>query len=169
MNIAADGDPERDGTGVDLVVDLIAPDGSTVLFSADSAGAGGPGNPPGEGFCFVVPSSGIYYVRVTGYGGGMGNYDLMVARKEFRVPMRLTVVAASPGEFSFSIPTAPGWIYQVQGSSDLGPQSVWSPAPGNNILQGSGDLMIYSAGGLVGNGCRYFRALRAPVGNGIIQ
>ena len=81
--ISADGDPERDG-GTDLVVDLIAPDGSTVLFSDDNSDdTGAPTPPPAESFCFTIATPGTYFVRVTGFDQGKvpvtGTYSLMVA------------------------------------------------------------------------------------------
>src|SRR5438876_744896 len=34
--VSGDGDPERDGVGTDIVLDLIAPDGTTVLLHVDN-------------------------------------------------------------------------------------------------------------------------------------
>ena len=82
--ISADGDPERDGTGTDLVVDLIGTDGSTVLFSDDNSDATGlPTPPPSEAFSFTIATPGTYFVRVTGFSGGKlpvtGTYSIMAA------------------------------------------------------------------------------------------
>lgn len=93
LTIIADGDPERDGIGTDLVVSLIAPDFFTVLFSANSSANGSATNPPAEGFCYTVPASGTYYIGVAHFNqGGTGTYDLMVGAK-------------SPGQLQFSNPT----------------------------------------------------------------
>ena len=44
--ISTDGDPERNGSGTDLVVDLIGTNGTTVLFSDDNTDEFGPRRPP---------------------------------------------------------------------------------------------------------------------------
>lgn len=76
--ISVDGDPERDGTGTDTVVALLSPSG-TQLFSADSSFGGSSTNPPAETFCFLVPSGGVYTVRVRHFSSsGTGSYHLMV-------------------------------------------------------------------------------------------
>jgi Bacterial pre-peptidase C-terminal domain len=85
--IDVDGDPNRvsltGGMGTDIVVDLIAPDGTTVLFTADNSidGTTTP-PPPAESFCFNI-APGTYFVRVTGFSQGKlpvtGPYSIMVA------------------------------------------------------------------------------------------
>jgi uncharacterized protein (TIGR03437 family) len=76
--ISVDGDPERDGTGTDTVVALLSPTGSQ-LFSADSSFSGSATNPPAETFCFLVPSAGVYTVRVRHFSSSStGSYLLMV-------------------------------------------------------------------------------------------
>ena len=62
--MVVDGDPERDGVGTDVT--LLFDAGATLL--TDSSGAGGPGNPPAEGFVGCASCTG--YVRVTGTGPG---------------------------------------------------------------------------------------------------
>jgi hypothetical protein len=80
--ISADGDPERNG-GTDIVVDLIQPDGTTVIISVDNSDNVGFPAPPAESFCYNVPVSGTYFVRVTGFTSATklttGTYSLMVA------------------------------------------------------------------------------------------
>jgi Bacterial pre-peptidase C-terminal domain len=81
--ISADGDPERDGVGTDVVVDLLQPDGSTVIISVDNSDNVGFPAPPAEAFCYAVPVSGTYFVRVSGFTSSKitttGTYSLMVA------------------------------------------------------------------------------------------
>ena len=83
LYISADGDPERDGTGTDVVVDLIAPDGTTVLLSVDNSDNVGFPAPPAESFCFSIATAGTYFVRVRGFTSSTitttGTYSLMVA------------------------------------------------------------------------------------------
>ena len=80
--ISADGDPERNG-GTDIVVDLIQPNGTTVILSADSSDNVGFPAPPAESFCYNVTTSGTYFVRVSGFTSSTkmstGTYSLMVA------------------------------------------------------------------------------------------
>lgn len=80
--VSADGDPERNG-GTDLVVDLIQPNGTTVILSADNSDAVGFPMPPSEAFCYDVTTAGTYFVRVSGFTSKTkqttGTYSLMVA------------------------------------------------------------------------------------------
>ncbi|MGH2737974.1 MAG: hypothetical protein ACRDHH_04100, partial [Actinomycetota bacterium] len=84
--VALDGDPERDGSGPDLVVDLLAPNGSDILLTADSSGVTVPGDPAQEGdpaaeaFSFNIAGAGTYFVRVRPADlAQTGTYRLMVA------------------------------------------------------------------------------------------
>jgi hypothetical protein len=81
--ISTDGDPERNGSGTDLVVDLIGTNGTTVLFSDDNTDEVGSPAPPAESFTFNIATPGTYFVRVTGFSGGKfpvtGTYSIMVA------------------------------------------------------------------------------------------
>jgi hypothetical protein len=81
--ISADADPEKNGSGTDIVVDLISTNGTTVLFSADNSSDVGLPSPPAESFCFTIATPGTYFVRVTGFSGGKlpvtGTYSIMVA------------------------------------------------------------------------------------------
>jgi hypothetical protein len=80
--ISADADPERNG-GTDVVVDLLSPNGSTVIISIDNSDSVGFPPPPAESFCYAVPVSGTYFVRVSGFTNSTkmstGTYSLMVA------------------------------------------------------------------------------------------
>jgi Ca2+-binding RTX toxin-like protein len=83
--VALDGDPERDGSGPDLVVDLLAPNGDTLL-TADSSGVTVPGDPAqegdpaAEGFSFDIAEGGTYIVSVRPADPAQtGTYRLMVA------------------------------------------------------------------------------------------
>jgi len=79
---SADGDPERDGVGTDVVLDLIAPDGTTVLLHVDNTDNVGLPPPPAESFCFSIATAGTYFIRVSGFTSSMitttGTYSLMV-------------------------------------------------------------------------------------------
>jgi len=81
--VSGDGDPERNGSGTDIVVDLIAPDGLTQLFSADNSDNVGLPAPPAESFCFTITTPGTYFIRVRGFTSSKitttGTYALMVA------------------------------------------------------------------------------------------
>ncbi|MDX2034692.1 MAG: HYR domain-containing protein [Blastocatellia bacterium] len=77
--ISADGNPERDATNVDLIVQLRDTNGTTVLFSADSNFGGSATNPSSESFNYTVPATGTYFVTVRAFSTGTGTYNLTVA------------------------------------------------------------------------------------------
>jgi hypothetical protein len=79
--ISADGNPERDATNTDLVLQLVAPDGRELMVPAADSGLGGSAtNPEGESFSFSVNVTGIYALRVSGFGTSTGTYQLAIAR-----------------------------------------------------------------------------------------
>jgi hypothetical protein len=93
--VSADGDPERDGVGTDLRIQLYSP-AIELLYTANSAFAAGIPPPPAESFVFVAPTSGSYFVAVGETGGdGTGTYRLMVAT--LRAPTRIAAAAGSAG------------------------------------------------------------------------
>jgi hypothetical protein len=63
--LVVDSDPERDGTGTEVVLrfESLFPAGT---IETDSSGVGSPGDPPAEGFAI----EGLGYARVTGTGPG---------------------------------------------------------------------------------------------------
>jgi hypothetical protein len=77
---AVDGDPERDGTGTDVVVELRSP-ADVLLIAVDSEITGGSlADPSAEGANFTILSDGVYYVRVRHFNAvGTGTYHLMTA------------------------------------------------------------------------------------------
>ncbi|MBI4749463.1 MAG: pre-peptidase C-terminal domain-containing protein [Acidobacteria bacterium] len=76
LSINADCDPENNG-GTDLVVELRDPS-DVLLFSADSSISSARA---AEGFSYLIPTAGTYFVRVTHFSASStGTYDLMVAR-----------------------------------------------------------------------------------------
>lgn len=69
VDLALDGDPERNAStatpNVNHQLALIGPDGTTVLFNANSGVVvNSATNPEAEAFAFVVPTTGTYFVRV---------------------------------------------------------------------------------------------------------
>lgn len=96
--ISADGEPARDGNFVNLNVDLIDRNGFSVLFTSENSFGVAGENPPAEGFCYAVATSGTYYLRLTGFhgetpNGRIGNYTLMVSRA---VPDQIVLSAIGP-------------------------------------------------------------------------
>lgn len=74
-----DADPERDGTGTDLVVELRDP-ADVLLLSVDSSITGSLANPAAEGANFSVTTSGTYFIKVRHFSAtGTGTYHLMVS------------------------------------------------------------------------------------------
>ena len=79
--INGDGNPERDATNTDLILDITAPDGRTFMQPPIDSGLGGSAtNPEGEAFSIMVPTAGTYAVSVRGFGTSTGTYALLVAR-----------------------------------------------------------------------------------------
>jgi hypothetical protein len=79
--ISGDGNPERDATNTDLVIQLVSPGGVDLMTPAADSGLGGSAtNPEGESFSFSVPVSGTYGVRVSGFGTSTGTYQLALGR-----------------------------------------------------------------------------------------
>ena len=79
--ISGDGNPERDATNTDLILDITHPDGRTLMQPPVDSGLGGSAtNPEGEAFSFAVPVSGTYAVSVRGFGTSTGTYALVIAR-----------------------------------------------------------------------------------------
>jgi hypothetical protein len=77
--IAADCDPDRDGTGTDLLFE-IRNEANASLVSVDSSITGSTGNPCAEGVRFAITANGTYYVRVRHFTAtGTGTYHLAVA------------------------------------------------------------------------------------------
>ncbi|MGH9967405.1 MAG: pre-peptidase C-terminal domain-containing protein, partial [Pyrinomonadaceae bacterium] len=73
-----DADPERDGTGTDLVVEFRDP-ADALLLSVDSSITGSLANPAAEGANFTVAAAGTYFIKVRHFSAtGTGTYDLMV-------------------------------------------------------------------------------------------
>ena len=79
--ISGDGNPERDATNTDLILDITHPDGRTLLQPPIDSGLGGSAtNPEGEAGAFAVPVSGTYAVSIRGFGTSTGTYALLIAR-----------------------------------------------------------------------------------------
>ncbi len=77
---SADADPERDGIGTDLVLELRAADGTTILQSVNSSLVGSLADPAAEGSRFNVLTTGTYYlVAAHSSATATGSYHLMVA------------------------------------------------------------------------------------------
>jgi hypothetical protein len=158
LHISVDGNPSRRPSGCDKadpIVDLIAPDGSTVLFSADSSGCGG-----AEGFGYVVNSSGSFYVRVRlnqrneGYTTPMVT-KLMVARRS-PIAAKMQVTSA---DVRVSFPTVVGVTYEVQASEDL---VTWTTLPGT--ITGTGAPVVFVDAGGAGQSARYYRVVETGSG-----
>jgi hypothetical protein len=137
LHISADGDPERDGIGTDLIVDLIAPDGTTILLTANSSTTGSAVNPPAEGFGYVVPAAGTYYVRVRAAAGAGGTYALMVAACGTDYPTLAISQPASGSNLELSWP-ADAYGFRLQSSPDL---KVWSDQPAQARLTPADDTI----------------------------
>ena len=80
LSLVADADPERDGTGTDLVLDLFDTDGTTPLLSVDSSITGSIANPAAEGAAYTFATAGTYFLAVRHFSAtGLGTYSLLVS------------------------------------------------------------------------------------------
>jgi len=76
--VSADADPNRDGNGADLVVE-IRNSADQIVISMDSSDSGSVANFASEASTYTVPADGTYYVKVHHYSAsGTGAYDLAV-------------------------------------------------------------------------------------------
>jgi hypothetical protein len=95
VHISVDGDPERDGTGTDIVVELYRKDGVSLLFAANSS-ASGPA--VAEGFAYRLSLKGTYFVRVHGASPSVaGTYRIMIGTCAGLPQLPLTAVAQPVG------------------------------------------------------------------------
>lgn len=110
LYISLDCDPERDG-GADLAVDLLTPDGQTVLLTGDSSGSA---VAAGEAFCFVAPTTDRYLVRVrhasagTRVHGPAPTYRVLVAETELEGRCPPTILHGMLGSGSADYPGVSG-------------------------------------------------------------
>jgi len=73
-----DADPERDGTGTDLVVEFRSP-ADALLLSVDSSITGDLTDPAAEGANYTVDAAGTYFVKVRHFSAtGTGTYDIHI-------------------------------------------------------------------------------------------
>lgn len=122
--VGADGDPERDGASVDLLIDLLSTDGMKLLLSAQAPFPSS-NSPSARAFCFSITASGTYFLRVAQRAqGGQGpeSYQLMVTRRRFDLfDSRLT-----GSVFQFRFATETNQVYAVERTTALGPESNWT-------------------------------------------
>jgi hypothetical protein len=129
--ISGDGDPERDASGTDIVVALIAPDGSTVLLSVDNTDNIGLPAPPAESFCFTIPTPGTYFVRVSGFSTTTGTYSLMVAA--CGLPAGATPTPTLTATTVIGGPTATPTRTATTGPATVTPTRTSTPVGGGGI------------------------------------
>ncbi|MCU1266309.1 MAG: Peptidase domain protein [Acidobacteria bacterium] len=95
-----DADPERDGTGTDLVVELRDP-ADVLLLSVDSSITGSLANPAAEGANFTVTTSGTYFIKVRHFSAtGTGTYHLMVSACSGSSPIPTVSPETEPNDTS---------------------------------------------------------------------
>ncbi|HEX4439782.1 MAG TPA: S-layer homology domain-containing protein [Thermoanaerobaculia bacterium] len=114
--ISADGDPERDGVGTDLVVELRNA-ADQLILSIDSSAAGSLSNPPSEAATFTIATQATYYIRVRHFSAtGTGTYNLAVGTVSVsRIPTGLGVDGPGNGvwEPGETVEVRPSWFNQT--------------------------------------------------------
>ena len=124
LYFSADADPERDGTGTDLVVELRDP-ADVLLATIDSSITGSLANPAAETGSFTIGTAGTYYVRVRHFSaGGTGTYDLLtgVGSGDAEVPRAIRT----------SVDTAGNGVWEPGESVDL--ISYWGNTGGSSLI-----------------------------------
>jgi hypothetical protein len=107
--ISGDGNPERDATNTDLVIDFQDSTGRSLLVPpADSGLGGSAANPEGESFNFSVTVTGTYFIRVSGFGTSTGTYGLIAARCSPVVICPTTTFSGILGQNSTQYPGVSG-------------------------------------------------------------
>jgi hypothetical protein len=163
LHISADADPERDGIGTDLRVDLLGTNGSTVLFSANSSTVGSPADPAAEAFCYVVPTAGTYFVRVQHAGTGIGTYHLMVSRDKVEPPfteVRILALETVGADERLSFQSEVGRVYRIERADTLTNPIPWNTLPA--VLPGNGGVIYYLDVGAAGQSQKFYRVRREP-------
>jgi hypothetical protein len=116
MFFSADGDPDRDGVGTDMVVEVHQPGGALAL-SVDSSITGSLANPAAEGADFTATTTGTYTVRVRHFSAtGTGTYRLLVAGED--EPPTTTIDSGPEGTISTGTPT-----FSFSGADDITPKA----------------------------------------------
>ena len=64
-------------------------------------------------------------------------------------------------QFQIRFSTIVGRTYTIESTDDLNAQGVWSSVPGNSILQGTGGLVEYNFGPMIGPQ-KFFRVRENP-------
>lgn len=79
--LSGDGDPDRDGNSPYFGMTLLAPDGTTELFSVISPPNDGGADLAAASYCYTFPSTGTYFVRVDreGFTDTDNQYQLMAS------------------------------------------------------------------------------------------
>jgi hypothetical protein len=76
LYISLDEDPDRDGATADLFI-FVRSSGGTILFALNSSSDA----TPAEGFNYVFPEAGVYYINIerSPSSSGVGDYNLLAA------------------------------------------------------------------------------------------
>jgi Bacterial pre-peptidase C-terminal domain len=138
--VSVDQDPQKKSdtlnpTGADVVIDVIAPDGTMVLMEVDNTGDVGIPNPPAEAFCFSVPTTGTYFIRISGFTlpppstfSSTGVYTLMVANCSPIATTPTPTATPTPTLTPTNTPTATPTLTSTN-TPTIVPNSTLTPTP----------------------------------------
>ena len=163
LHLSADADPERDGIGTDLRLELLSTNGSTVLFSANSSTGGSMADPAAEAFCYVVPASGTYFVRVQHVNTGTGTYRLMVSRDRIEPPLtevRIIALETIGADVRLSFESVAGRLYRVERTASLVRPIPWNTLP--TVIPGNGGVATYLDVGATSQSPLFYRVRAEP-------
>jgi hypothetical protein len=164
--ISLDGDPLRNTTPINGMLELLDEQGN-VLVTVDDSNFSSAGNSntstnsnnypnsPGEALVYRIANTGTYYARVQISGGafgssGAGDYLLSIARNCIRGstgrPEQPTIQTVTPlpnGNYRIDSFGTPGATYRFLSSSDL---ISWSPVNGSaRVANGDGSFQFEDA------------------------
>ena len=121
LYINADCDPEKNGSNTDIVVKLLAPDGTTTLLTMDGTPNFFSIAPESEASNFNITTTGTYFIQVSPFSaGGTGTYDLMVSTSK---------AIACAG----SVPCGSSYSEAVTGGATIVPGTVNTGNSGDDV------------------------------------
>jgi hypothetical protein len=159
MFASLDCNPPGFGVGGDLALDLIAPDKTTPLLTADSSGVGSAGDRAAESFSYRARAAGRYFVVVRHHSvAGTGAYLLMVARNN--TALRILSASVAGASVTLNFTTMPERRYRVQFTDALTDHPVWTTLP--HTVPGSGLLQGYTHVNGATQPHRFYRVMQVP-------
>jgi hypothetical protein len=139
-------------------LELLATDGTTVLFSANSSSSGSLADPAAESFGYRIAATGRHFVRITPVNNATGSYHLLASRDN--TDLRITEIVRSGTNVNLRLTTRLGRNYRIGYRDAPDHAAPWTPLPG--ILQGNGGAVQATNIDNTGQPRRFYRASQVP-------